>query len=512
MKAFLLHESGDFDLQQPLPPNEESLRQDLELDVLLETMGGGDQFIRNVSAVALLAGTSRMVDPLAIRYRQATIADCIRQPGLVHELYDLTIEALKAKSSVFFPGFSRSSPDMILYRGLEVLDKFVPLLKALRSFAEEHDEQFASPAFRRLFAMLETELDESYFALVEEHLRELRFPHGALISAELGRGNAGIHYVLRRRREPTWRERLSLRGGDGFVFRIADRDEAGFRALEALRGRGINTSSNALAQSVDHIVHFWMMLRAELGFCIGCLNLHAQLRRRDVAVSFPTPLSEDQLRLSASGLRDVPLALTLPTPAMGNDIAADNKRLVMITGANQGGKSTFVRSVAVAQLMMQAGMFVAAEEFSANTVSGIFTHYRREEDETMESGRLDEELRRMSVIADQIRPGGLLICNESFSSTNESEGSEIARQVVSAMIDSDVKVLFVTHQYDLARGFFESRTRDALFLRAERKPGGERTFRLGEGEPLPTSHGEDSYARVFGHPPKRVPAGQVEVA
>ena len=116
----------------------------------------------------------------------------------------------------------------------------------------------------------------------------------------------------------------------------------------------------------------------------------------------------------------------------------------------------------------------------------------------MESGKLDEELARMSAIADEITPGCLLLCNESFAATNEREGSEIARQVIRAMLDSGVKVFFVTHLYDLAHTLHAQRHDTTLFLRAERGSGGRRTFRIVKGEPLPTSYGEDSYRRVFG--------------
>ena len=51
----------------------------------------------------------------------------------------------------------------------------------------------------------------------------------------------------------------------------------------------------------------------------------------------------------------------------------------------------------------------------------------------MEKGKLDEELDRMSAIAGQITVGCLLLCNESFASTNEREGSEIARQIIRAL-------------------------------------------------------------------------------
>ena len=123
------------------------------------------------------------------------------------------------------------------------------------------------------------------------------------------------------------------------------------------------------------------------------------------------------------GLYDACLSLSTEVRTVGNDVDADGKRLIMITGANQGGKSTFLRSVGLAQLMMQAGMFVAAESFTASVSAGVFTHFKREEDTAMDKGKLDEELARMSVIADQIGPGSLLLCNESFASTNERDGS-----------------------------------------------------------------------------------------
>lgn len=113
---------------------------------------------------------------------------------------------------------------------------------------------------------------------------------------------------------------------------------------------------------------------------------------------------------------------------------------------------------------MQAGVFVGAEGLSANVCSGVFTHFKREEGETLVSGKLDEELSRMSEIADCIASQSMLLCNESFAATNEREGSQIAREVVRAMLDGGVKVLFVTHLFDLADRLRREGLEAALFL------------------------------------------------
>jgi DNA mismatch repair ATPase MutS len=182
---------------------------------------------------------------------------------------------------------------------------------------------------------------------------------------------------------------------------------------------------------------------------------------------------------------------------VGNAADADGKSLVIITGANQGGKSVFLRSIGLAQMMMQCGMFVAAESFDAELCRNLFTHYKREEDATMKSGKLDEELARMSDIVDHLAPNSILLFNESFAATNEREGSEIARQIVCALLERRIKVFFVTHLYEFAHGLFDRKTENAIFLRAERRADGTRTFRLVEGEPLETSHGEDLYREIF---------------
>ena len=96
----------------------------------------------------------------------------------------------------------------------------------------------------------------------------------------------------------------------------------------------------------------------------------------------------------------------------------------------------------------------------------------------MTSGRLDDELRRMSAIAGQIRPHCLMLFNESFAGTNEREGSEIGYQIVRALLDAQVKVFFVTHRFGFADRFRRQHARSTLFLRAERQPDGRRNYKL----------------------------------
>jgi DNA mismatch repair ATPase MutS len=376
----------------------------------------------------------------------------------------------------------------------------VDCLRQLRRIADEHAEGFRSEGFGRFFAMMSEELTYDYLETVERHLGELELKRGVLESAELGAGDKGARYAFHQPpQEPGWRQRL-LPGKQppSYSFDLHPRDEAGFRALTEIKGRGLNPVADAVAQSAEHVQSFFVMLRLELAFYLGCLNLHRRLQAKGEPTCFPDPVPESELALTARGTYDVCLTFHSREKVVGNDLDADGKSLLVITGANQGGKSTLLRGLGVAQLMMQSGMFVGGQSFRAGIRAGVFTHYKREEDAGIEGGKLDEELSRMSYIVDQIQPHSLLLCNESFASTNEREGSEIARQVVRALLAKRVRVLFVTHMYELARSLHVEQLDTALFLRAQREPDGRRTFKLREEEPLPKSYGEDSYRRIFG--------------
>jgi len=496
MKALLMHRDRDFDLDQALPWNAQALTQDLELETLLRAMAGDDPLVLDVAAKNLLCGWRN--DLGTILYRQAILKDCLKNPAAVRSLYSLAVEVIEKKRAKWFGVFGRY-PGGILYEAIQLMQLFVEMLRKLRRLAEEHAEHFSSEGFTSLFAMIRRELSDAYLERVQQHLRELKFRRGVLLSAELGEGNEGTGYVLRQRNRKgaNWFKRMIGQGPPSYTFRLHPRDEAGARILSEMRDCGINLVANALAQSAEHVLSFFEMLRVELAFYVGCLNLHDRLLAKGEPICFPVPVGVGERRHRFSGLYDVCLSLTMPGRVVGNAADADGKDFVIITGANQGGKSVFLRGIGLAQLMMQCGMFVAADSFEAELCTGLFTHYKREEDATMKHGKLDEELARMSEIAEHVSANALLVCNESFAATNEREGSEIARQIVCALVERRIKVFFVTHLYEFAHGLFESKRQDAVFLRAERLPDGARTFRLIDGEPLETSYGEDLYGQVF---------------
>jgi DNA mismatch repair ATPase MutS len=498
MKVRLMYADRDFTPRATVPICEGAVVEDLALETLIAVMARGDAGIVEVVREALLQS---LTDVRSILFRQAALQDCIERAAAVRELYALAVETLEAERRAFLLGMTGRTAGSVLFRAVELLEMLDERLQGLRRFADRNAFGFSSAAFATLFEMLRRELSDDYLDSIREHRRQLRFPNGVLLSAHLGAANKGAGYIVRKAADGEGWLRRTLRGNAtaSYSFKIHDQDEGGARALATLKDRGIALVADALAQSADHILAFFQMLRTELAFYVGCLNLHDVLSASGEPTCVPTPVNAAKQKRSAANLYDVSLALALGKGVVANDLNGDQKSLAIITGANRGGKSTFLRSVGLAQLMMQCGMFVAAERFEASLCQRIFSHFKRQEDPTMQSGKFEEELVRMSGIVDNLVPDSLVLLNESFAATDEREGAEIAYQVVTAVVERNVTVYFVTHQFEFAQRFLATEESSVLLLLAERRDDGTRTFKIEPGAPLETSYSKDLYDRIFGY-------------
>ena len=253
MKAFLMYRDHDFDLKQTLPSHEQALTQDLELNTLFNAMALGDEFLSEVAKKAVLFSLN---DLDTILYRQNILRDCLNNPSIVRDIYAIAVESIE-KEKKHYLGFLSNYPDTILNRSIEVLQMFVVMLKKLTNIGDEHAGKFESEGFRAFFAMLNKELSDEYFASIQNHLRQVKFRRGVLMSAELGKGGRGANYILRKPQDrkqssmqwlfeqlpvQSWMQWLfELFEGQPsvYTFYIHPRDESGARALSELRDRGI---------------------------------------------------------------------------------------------------------------------------------------------------------------------------------------------------------------------------------------------------------------------------------
>ncbi|MCX8013520.1 MAG: DNA mismatch repair protein MutS, partial [Rectinema sp.] len=356
-------------------------------------MAAGERFLYDLSKSALFQSLTKEKE---ILFWQEVLEDCVRNEQVVRELQAIAEEAVEAKRKNWLGVFG-AYPGSILHGAVRMLETYLPLLERLCQIARDSGYRFRSKGFTRFFTMVRDELNDEYLHSVKQYLKDLRFDGGVMISGRLGEGNELSGHVLRKPkgRKTRWITRMIGPKTPSFSFSIDGKDETGLRALGDLRDRGINFAANAMAQSAEHVENFFKILRNETGFYLACLNLKEKLASIGEAVCFPVPQAPGSRVLECSGLYHVCLSLVAGKKSKGNEIHANGKNLAIITGVNEGGKSTFLRSIGIAQLMMQAGIFVSATTFHASIQRAVITHFRRKEDRDMGSGKFDEELKRM---------------------------------------------------------------------------------------------------------------------
>ncbi len=495
MNPYLLYPNRDFNIGQPLVWNSDELMKDLELQVLLDTMSDGNNVIDTVVPKVLLQ--EDINDIPTILYRQNILKDCLANSAIIKSLFDLSLKAIESKKTSWY-GIFIKHPTSLLHSSVALMEISMDFLRQFREIAAQVISQFQSDGMLRFFRIFIEQTDDAYFIQVMENLKSLKLYGRIHTSVELGRANKGTQYTLRKntQKKHTWWNWLFPSKIEGYYFGINPRDIGGCNALSSLNDQMVNRTANTLAQANDHLTDFFTLIRDELAFYLGCINLHDRLKNLKMPVGFPEPVPTHQESFNVTGLYDPCLALTAGHQLVGNDISGDKKLLFIITGVNRGGKSTFLRSVGIAQLMMQSGIFVAATKFKSNPAGHIATHFKKEEDRSMNSGKFDEELHRMNEIVRHLKKGDFVLFNESFAATNEKEGSDVATQIVSALQLSNIKVFFVTHLYDFAFSYYQNKTDSILFLQASREKDTQ-IGKLTEGFPLPTSFAEDLYNKIF---------------
>ncbi|MEG0179845.1 MAG: DNA mismatch repair protein MutS, partial [Oscillospiraceae bacterium] len=138
-----------------------------------------------------------------------------------------------------------------------------------------------------------------------------------------------------------------------------------------------------------------------------------------------------------------------------NDTILDceDNRMLIITGPNMAGKSTFMRQTALIALMAQIGSFVPASECNMGVVDAIFTRVGASDDLAAGQSTFMVEMTEVAEILSAATKKSLVILDEIGRGTSTFDGMSIARAVVEHIADTDnnigCKTLFATHYHEL---------------------------------------------------------------
>lgn len=466
-----------------LTTSQKAVMADLELQPIVDIMAADDHVIAKIATRLFFTPltTSR-----ALTWRQATVKHALMHPDYYEWLYQFTTTTIETVRQNFWE-LGHESASYHLYNKSRLLTQY---LQAIGTILDKPLPDHPAPALQQWYQSLDT-LFNGQLEPMKTFLRQVLFDHGYVLPAHLATNldttvDEVIDVVPPHRFQKVFTKlKIHAQG-----FEIAERDDHSAKALEHYKNQAVMKLATILVNVYQEVVNWFQELRLETGWLVGVIQLS---RRLPAAPRCYATLASS---MEAQQLINPLISLLLNQPAVANDFLPVQTALTVITGANQGGKTTFLRAVGLGELMAQAGMFVMATCYQTPPFEMVLTHFKREEDQGERHGKLDDELQRMDQLIHVMSMSSLVLMNESFASTNEHAGSQINFQITHGLLEAGVTVIAVSHQFEYTQLVQRYHCRP-YFLVAQRQANGNRSYHMLPAAPKATSYGLDIYHRLI---------------
>lgn len=478
-------------------------------------------------------------DPAVIAYRQDVIEDLWQHEAFRHGLDALlpSVGALDSYRSSL--DRKRSTFQDVTWR-LGELDHFVTCVSGLKDLFDGMGESLRAEGWRALRGLVaKTAADPVYRSLASElpgMLDTLRTKASVTIGVNLDgqlRPVAATLLSVNARRFVSssfldrllGRERDDFKGmgplhsvpaidpGPGIPGLAGGRQEVNplMVPLFSDLARVLDSVCRPIARTLRRYVTvqsgFLATLSGDMTFYLAALRLMERLRGAGMPVCRPCirPMDERVGKLREAYNLNLALQGTGPSGTaeriVRNDVCMDrHHRITILTGPNQGGKTTYTQMVGLCHVLAQAGLWLPAAEAHISPADNIFTHYPVEESQAKATGRFGDEAQRLAQIFKQATRHSLILLNESLSSTSPGESVYLAQDVSRILRRMGSRAIFATHLHELAAAVPQLNAEAAgdgalVSLVASRlqdnENGDQRSYRILPGAPMGRSYARE---------------------
>ncbi len=222
----------------------------------------------------------------------------------------------------------------------------------------------------------------------------------------------------------------------------------------------------------------------ELEFICGILDYCERMRSYGLPLSFPKIAKEKKIALK--NVYDLTLTAKECKHIVPNDVDFDEHTpFFYLTGANGGGKTTYLRAVGCAVVLFLAGAPVVCDGGECHIFDSVFTHFPR--DERFEgSGRFFDEIARVGKILEREKGNSLILLNETYATTGEEKALEYTSELADKLNGSGNFGLYITHQHEVGKSKIPF-----LGVVIDANDGNKRTYRIEKRRLPPRSFAAD---------------------
>ena len=454
-------------------------------------------------------------DPDVLAYRQAVLNDLLANPGLAERFGAL----LPVFDSLFQASF-HSEREMtwlheVVWRAGE-LQNIIDCLEGMGEMLRSAEVRIRSDGLRLLEAEIRrAQEDATYQRLVKELpglLARLRSSASITIGVNLDSNLRPVQATLLSVNEKPFKDQSLL----NWLFGTSP-DREGIAPLHSAPQRVSNLEGRVdplmvpLFADLAHVLEKTAMpiagqlrryaslhgqlftnLRQGLIFYLGAIRWIRRFQDLGLPVCQPEVAPADERRCEVKDSYNLHLVLkqSLSQKGSGSTIVRNDIRLgadgriLILTGPNSGGKTTYMQGVGVVHILAQAGCYVPGSQAVVSPLDHLFTHFPLEEKSEMDTGRLGEEAIRLGQIFQELTRHSLVLLNETLSSTSFSESLYLAQDIVRILRRVGARAIYATHLHELAKRadeLNESVPGDSKIISLVSSPMDERASENGAG-------------------------------